>query len=161
MAVGRVVRPHGIRGDLVLEGPPDIVEQLAAVEAVYIGDAAAPHAVESVRRHRGRCLLRLAGCRDRTQAERFRGQIVQVAQTEVEPLAEGQYYHRQIVGLTAVTEAGEILGQVSAILETGANDVYVVSGPEGEILLPAIDSVVKAVDLAAGRMVVHLLDGLR
>jgi len=75
-------------------------------------------------------------------------------------LDEGEYYLFQLVGLTAVTEEGRELGRVKEVLQTGANDVYVVDTPRGELLLPAIQDVVKDVELAAGRLVVHLLPGL-
>jgi 16S rRNA processing protein RimM len=77
------------------------------------------------------------------------------------PLPSGRYYQRQIIGLGVVTDEGESLGEVVDILETGANDVYVVQGAQGEILLPAISSVIRQIDLDAGCLTVHLLEGLR
>ena len=74
----------------------------------------------------------------------------------------GEYYHYQLVGLTVITEQGERLGRVQEVLVTGSNDVYIVKSDDGaELLLPAITQVVKDIDLAAGRMLVRLLDGLR
>jgi 16S rRNA processing protein RimM len=97
----------------------------------------------------------------RTQAEQLRGQLVQIPIEEAIPLPEGSYYHYQLLGLQVATAAGEILGVVTEILETGANDVYVVQNrDQAEILLPAIPDVVKAIDLEKGQMIVELLDGL-
>jgi 16S rRNA processing protein RimM len=79
--------------------------------------------------------------------------------SRVPALAPDTYFHWQILGLTVVTEDGQVLGQVAEILETGANDVYLVRG-EREILLPATSEVVRQIDPVAGRMVVHLLPGL-
>ena len=77
-------------------------------------------------------------------------------------LPPGEYYHYQLVGLAVVTEQGEELGTLQEVLVTGSNDVYVVQSEAGdEILLPAVSQVIKQVDLSAGRMLVHLIDGLR
>ena len=75
-------------------------------------------------------------------------------------LSEDEYYPHQLVGLDVVTVEGEDLGRLSEILFTNANDVYVVIGPRGQILLPAIADVIERVDLDAGQMVVRLMEGL-
>jgi len=77
------------------------------------------------------------------------------------PLEEGEYYCHQIEGLHAVTTEGERLGRVTEVLATGANDVYVVRGSQGELLLPAVKDVILRVDLEAGVLVVRLPEGLR
>jgi 16S rRNA processing protein RimM len=158
--LGRVLRPHGVRGELVLEPLIDSPEHLAAVETVYVGENAEPHTLRELRRHRGRLLIQLDDCADRAAAEAFRGQVVQV---QLEPAAPppGSYYHHQIIGLSVITDQGEDLGTVVEIVVTGANDVYVVQGAQGEILLPALRSVIREVDLGAQRMTVHLTEGLR
>ncbi len=161
LAVGRVLRPHGVRGELLLDVLTDFPERLKEVETVYLGDDAEPHVLEKVRFHRGQLLIRLADCADRNAAEAFRGQLVQIRIEPAAPPPPGSYYHHQIIGLQAVTDAGERLGEIAEILETGANDVYVVRGEHGELLLPAIKSVILAIDLDAGCMTVHLLEGLR
>ena len=76
------------------------------------------------------------------------------------PLGEDEYYVYQIVGLDVWTGEGEHLGRVSEVLFTGANDVYVVQGEKGEILIPAVEDVVLEVDLASGRLTVELMEGL-
>ncbi len=86
--------------------------------------------------------------------------LVQIPREEAVALAPGELYQYQVVGLRVESEDGTWLGQVIEVLETGANDVYVAVGPFGEVLLPAITEVVREIDLAAGRMVIHLLPGL-
>ena len=136
LAVGRVLRPHGVRGEMLLERYTDFPEHLAQVATVFVGEAAEPHQLASARLHRGQLLIRLSDCGDRDCADTYRGQIVQVRTSEAAPLPPGRYYHHQLIGLLAVTEEGEALGKVVDVLETGANDVYVVMVPGGEILLP-------------------------
>ena len=110
----------------------------------------------------GYAILQLDGLEDAVTARKFTGEWL-YAPTDSEPeLPPGEYYHYQLVGLKVVTDQGENLGQVQEVLVTGSNDVYVVNSESGgELLLPAISQVVKEIDLASGRILVHLLDGLR
>ncbi len=161
VTIGRILRPHGVRGEMVLEADSDAARALAAGDTVYVGDPPVACALTHVRRHRDRLLIRLAGCDDRTFAEAHRGRAVRLARAEAPPLPPGTYYWTQIIGLTVVTEEGEVLGAITEILETGANDVYMVRGAGGEVLLPAAPGVVQEVDLQQKRMRVHLPKGLR
>jgi 16S rRNA processing protein RimM len=86
--------------------------------------------------------------------------LVQIPVEEAVPLEKGEYYFFQLVGVRVETEGGEWLGQIVDVIETGANDVYVVHGPRGEVLLPAIDDVILDLDLESKQMVVHLIPGL-
>jgi 16S rRNA processing protein RimM len=166
LTVGRIVRPHGVRGEVhvqIVTGYPERLEQRACF---YLAAPDAPevvqrYAVETLRRHRAALLLKLCGCDDRDAAEALRGMLVQIPTEEAVPLEEGEYYHFQLIGVKVETESGERLGQVVEVLETAAHDVYVVRGPAGEVLLPAVEDVVRALDLESRRMVVHLLPGLR
>jgi 16S rRNA processing protein RimM len=87
--------------------------------------------------------------------------LVQVPLKDAVPLEAGEYYHHQIIGAVVETEEGEALGTVTEVLETPAHDVFIVLGPGGEILIPAVEEVVRDIDAAAGRVVVRLLPGLR
>jgi 16S rRNA processing protein RimM len=84
-----------------------------------------------------------------------------VLQSEVPSAEEGEYFHYELLGLKVRTVEGEDLGEVVEILETGSNDVYVVRGAAGEILVPALSKVVREIDIASGLMVVDLPEGLR
>ena len=101
------------------------------------------------------------GIRDRGQAQRLAGLWLCVAQSEVPSAEEGEYFHYQLIGLKVRTVDGEDLGELAEILETGSNDVYVVAGLDGEILVPALSRVVREIDIAGGLMVVDLPEGLR
>jgi 16S rRNA processing protein RimM len=105
-------------------------------------------------------ILGLAGIEDREAADALRGWLVQVPEDEAWKLPKGQYYWHQIIGLDVVTKDGRRLGTVADILETGANDVYVVKREGGELLLPAIKDVVKKISPESGEMVVELLPGM-
>ena len=108
-----------------------------------------------------RKIIALEGIDDRDVAAFLRNQLVFVPSAEEPPLPEGEYYHHQLIGLKVQTPEGRDLGALSEILLTGANDVYVVLGPDGsELLLPAIGDVVLNIDLELGRILVNLIPGL-
>jgi 16S rRNA processing protein RimM len=161
LAVGRVVRPHGVRGALLVD---PISEQLLSLQAgaeVRLGPDHSRMIFLELRRHGGRWLLRLEGVETREAAELMRGQEIALPLEDVPPLPEGTFYHWQIIGLRVLSDDGQMLGTVSDIIETGANDVYVVRDEAGgELLLPAIASVILDVDLEAGVIRVHLMPGL-
>jgi 16S rRNA processing protein RimM len=117
--------------------------------------------LERYRLHKGRVLLKLAGCDDRAAAEAFRWQLVQVRREDALPLAEDEYYEYQILGLAVWTVTGDNLGNIVEIIDTGANDVYTIRGSNGhDILIPAIEEVIREIDLDAGRLTVELPEGL-
>ena len=159
LAVGRIVRPHGVRGALLLEAYSDLVSVLAPEANVFVGEGKQPATVLGIRKHGERYLLELKGCTSLEAAEAWRSAEVRVAAENAPALPDGTYFHWQILGLTVITDEGRVLGQVAEILATGANDVYLVRG-EREVLLPATREVVLQVDPAAGQMIVHLLPGL-
>jgi 16S rRNA processing protein RimM len=162
IAIGHILRPHGVRGEVLVEVLTDFPERFDAHQVVYLGDEqqADRWQITGARWHKDQVLLRLQGCPDRTTAERLRGLLVQVPIEEARPLPEGEYYVHQLIGLEVVTVEGEGLGRVSQVLFTNANEVYVVNGPRGQILLPAIADVIERIDLDAGQMLVRLIEGL-
>lgn len=167
LVLGRLARPHGVRGELQLVITTAFPERIADLETVYVGadpydsDSAVPYQVAGTRRHRDHLLVRLESIATREDADLLRGKLLMVALSEAVPLEEDEYYLFQAVGARVVTTDGEDLGRVAEILETGANDVFVVrGGPRGEILLPDIDEVVLDVDVEKGLMTVALLPGL-
>lgn len=162
LAIGKVVRAHGVRGEISVAVLTEFPDRFATTEQVYLGDEfeAEPYQLKSYRWHKDHVLMTLAGITDRTQAEQLRGRFVQVPLEEAIPLPEGAYYLYQLVGLQVVTTIGDVLGVIVDVLETGANDVYVVDNGQQEILLPAIPDVVQSVDLEQAQMVVKVIDGL-
>ncbi len=106
-------------------------------------------------------LLKLDIVSDRNQAEQLRGREITITPEQVSPPPQGSYYHFQVLGLDVHSEDGENLGKVHEIIETGANDVYVVQ-LEGrrDMLIPALEDVILGVDLEEGSMTVHLPEGL-
>jgi 16S rRNA processing protein RimM len=167
LAVGRVLRPHGLNGEVRVEILTDYPERFSLHETLYLGsiqeaegEGCTPYGLESYRFHKGAVLLKLEGIDERNAAETLRELLVWIPFAQAVPLEEGEQYEYQMVGLTVVTDEGQELGQVAEIIDTGAAAVYVVRGMRGEILLPDTSEVVLDVDVEAGRMVVHLIEGL-
>jgi 16S rRNA processing protein RimM len=160
LVVGRIVAPWGVRGEVKVTLETGFPERFKLLKRVYLGEEATSFVLEGSRLHKGNALLKLEGFDDRDAAEKLRGQLVQIPIEEAMPLGEDEYYVYQIVGLDVWTTEGEHLGRVSEVLFTGANDVYVVHGEKGEILIPAVEGVVLEVDLAGGRLTVELMEGL-
>jgi 16S rRNA processing protein RimM len=161
LAVGRIRRPHGIAGELLMEIHTDFPERLVPGRVVFVGPERTALEIKAIRLHVKSFLVSFAGVTNREQAAALRNQWVSVRTDGLEPLPDGDYYHHQIIGLRVLAEDGRELGSVVEILETGANDVYIVRSEDGkEILLPATDDVTKEIDLQAGEMQVELLPGL-
>ena len=162
IAIGRITRPHGLRGELTVEVLTDFPERFDTIEIAYLGDSQQADAwsVTATRWHKDRVLLTLRGCEDRTTAEKLRGLLVQIPIEEAMALSEDEYYPHELVGLDVVTTEGEDLGRVSEVIFTKANEVYVVTGSRGQLLLPAIAEVIEHIDLDTGQMTVRLMEGL-
>ena len=159
--IGRVLRPHGIRGALLVEAISEAIKSLEEGSEIYLGDDNLLVKITSMCRHQKNFILSHSGASDRDQAESFRGVEVKLRFLDAEPLEDDEYYYWQILGIRVVTEDGRELGRIEDILETGANDVYVVRDQkDNEFLLPAIRSVIQEVDLVDGQMLVRLIPGL-
>jgi 16S rRNA processing protein RimM len=161
LTIGRIVRSHGVRGEVRVAVYTDMPERFTWLKSVYVGEEN-PQAVtvEKVRFHKDQVILKLAGYESRDVAESLRGLLLQVPEDEAIPLEEGEYFLYQLVGLAVYSDEGEHLGELVELLETKANSVFVVKGSRGEVLLPDTTEVVREIDFENGRMTVHLLPGL-
>jgi 16S rRNA processing protein RimM len=159
--VAQVLAPHGIRGELKCRIVTDFPRQrFKRGNTVLIdGDA---HLIQAGRVQGQIVLLRLDGVADRTAAERFRGKDVLIHVDDAVALPKGEFYWHQVIGLDVIDATTQTsLGRVAEILETGANDVYIVKTPRGhEVLIPAIKDVVKDIDPSLGRILVEPLPGM-
>jgi 16S rRNA processing protein RimM len=158
VAVGRILGPWGLQGEFKVQPLTDFPERFAPGCSLHVDGVA--HVVEHCRWHKGKAHIRLSGVDSATAAEALRGRLLEVPEGELKPLSEGEYYQFQIVGLKVRTTEGQPLGKVTQVLSTASNDVFVVQGESGELLIPAVEDVVKAIDLDGGWMEVELVEGL-
>jgi 16S rRNA processing protein RimM len=137
------------------------IQRLCPQLAVYAGESHHRLIISSQRPHQEGLLLAFEGIDTPELAGGFRNHVLYVPLADAPELSEGEYYYHELIGLNVMDETGQSLGILTEIMETGANDVYVVVDPSGtEVLLPAIPEVVLDVDLGAKTMRVHLLPGL-
>jgi 16S rRNA processing protein RimM len=126
---------HGLRGEMKLKLLTDHPEHLTTINKVYLGDGDQPTSLEGVRFHGDLALIKLEGVDTPEQAKPLGGLKVRIAGTDAKPLEEGEYFLFQLIGLQAVTQSGDVVGEVTDLLETGANDVLVITRAAGDDLL--------------------------
>jgi 16S rRNA processing protein RimM len=158
VAVGRVLASRGLGGEVKVRPLTDRQDLFEAGQELWVMDAR--RRIETAGWHKGHVYLKLSGIDSTEAAEKLRGQSLSLPEALLGPLPKGHFYHFQIVGMQVYDGTGRHLGQIREVLTTGGNDVYVVWGEQGEILVPAIDDVVKEVDVVAGRMVVEPMEGM-
>jgi len=161
LVIGEVAKPHGVKGEVTVIPHTDLPERFTWIEEVYIGEnPPVPVPVESVRFHKGRPLIKLAGYDNRDQAEALRGQLLQIPEDQAIPLEDDEYFLFQLLDLMVETVEGEQIGTLTEVIETGANNVFVVQGGQGEILIPDIPEVILKIDFENQRMIIDPLPGL-
>jgi len=156
IVVGKIVAPHGVRGDVRVIPLTDFPERFKQLKQVLLDDGT-NLAIESVKYHKESVLLKFSGLDDRNTIEHLRGKLLKIEKKDAVKLQEGEYYHFDIIGLKVVDEAGEYLGVITDILRTGSNDVYIAE-QDGKrpLLIPALKKVVTKIDVEGGQMIVKL-----
>ena len=116
--------------------------------------------INSTEWRKGKVIIKLKTIDSIEEAQKLQGQPIEIHHSQLQPLPEGQYYHFQLIGLEVETTQGELLGKITETITAESNDIYVVNGNRGEVLIPAIDDVVKSIDLDKERMVIEAIPGL-
>jgi 16S rRNA processing protein RimM len=161
LVVGFLRRAHGVRGEIIMDLHTDFPERLRKGRKLFVGEDHKPVTLAGARPYARGMLVKFKGIETPEAAGELRNQWVYVRAADVPSLPEGKLYQHELFGFRVVDENGEALGELVEIIETGANDVYVVRDANGgEILLPAIPSVVLELDPEHRTMRVHLLEGL-
>jgi 16S rRNA processing protein RimM len=161
---GTIVRAHGLRGEVIADIFGDLAELFVQGLELRLTDregAESRIVVRRARKHQDRLILELDGIETCDRAETLRSLVIWIPRERVGPLDSKRWFVQDILGVEVFTDTGERLGRLTEVMHMPANDVYVVRGDGREILLPAIEDVIKDVDVVAGRMLVHLIEGLR
>ncbi len=161
--IGRIARPHGVKGKIKLEYFGEDVNHFPPSREVFIevnaGSLQAYEILETTPQA-PRLILHLKGIERREEVEPLIGKEVFIKREVLPDLEEGEYYWMDLLGMSVETQEGKKIGRVKEIFSTGANDVYVVEGKKGEIFLPAIGEVIQTVDREKGVMKVNRKEGL-
>ena len=161
LVVGKLGRPHGIHGEIVMDVYTDFPERLEPGVSIMVGPQYQQVRITYKRPHSRGMLLSFEGYKRRDEVAALRNLLVYVPTADRPQLENGEYYHHQLLGMGVIDESGNMLGTIVRIHETGANDVYVVHDESGaELLIPAIESVVLDIDLEHQQLHVRLLPGL-
>ncbi|MCJ7773249.1 MAG: ribosome maturation factor RimM [Desulfobacterales bacterium] len=167
LIIGKIVGVHGLKGDLKVYSYSETLDELDAGQSILIRTSAGQeqvHVVESAKAHKKIILLSLKGVSTINSARSFVGSELLIEKESLPELEEGSYYWFEIIGLPVFSKDNKLIGNVTSVIPTGSNDVYVVKGfdknKDQEILIPAIEAVVLEIDLKKKRMSVDLPEGL-
>ena len=161
--VGKVVKTHGVRGALKVRPYGETLGEMGAGEKLFFTeDGAQLHlTLVSLRAQKKGWIAEFEEIETFDRAQALTGKEIFIDKDRLPSLSEGEYYHFQLIGLSVETKEGELLGTLSAIFETPGNDVYVVESGEKELLIPAIEDVIREVDLQRKKLIVDLPEGLQ
>ncbi|MCR4430151.1 MAG: ribosome maturation factor RimM [Tepidanaerobacteraceae bacterium] len=162
--IGRILSAWGVRGQVKVEALTDDVRRFDKLARVFIDEdnLLVSRDVESVLYLKDDfVVLKLKNVDTPEQAEKLKGAYLKIPREDAVKLPEGRFFICDIIGLRVLTENGESIGIITDVLQTGANDVYVIKGENGrQILIPAVKQVVKKIDLEDGKMVIQLMEGM-
>ena len=163
LEIGQIVNTFGIKGMVKVKPFTDNIERFDELEKVYIENKKGKkeYEIEEVKYHKNMVLIKFKGIENPEDANLLRESYLLVDRANEKPLEEGTYYIVDMIGLDVYTDENEFLGKLEDIFNTGSNDIYVVKNELGkQILLPAIDDVLKEIDMENRKVIVHLIPGL-
>ena len=163
LEIGQIVNTFGIKGMVKVKPFTDDIRRFDELKTVYVekNSNQTEYEIEEVKYHKGMVLIKFKGIDKVEQAEMLRNSYLTVSRDSVEKLEEGRYYIVDLLGLEVYTDEQILLGTLDDIFNTGSNDIYVVKDKQGkQILLPAIQDVIKQIDIENKKIIVHLLPGL-
>lgn len=149
--IGKIGAAHGVRGDMKVYPLTDFPDRFNIIKKAYVDDQLIE--IVSTRYQNNFVVMKVKGINSREEVARFTNKLLKIDRSDVPPLAEGEYYSFDIIGLQVINQDNEILGEITEILKTGSNDVYITKAKDGrQILLPALKKVVTEINLEEGFM---------
>ena len=164
LQVGVITQTHGIRGEVKVFPTTDDAARFKKLKKVTLDNGKERRELEiaSVKFFKNLVILKFKGIDNINDVEKYKKAPLYVTREDAVPLGENEYFIADLIGLKVISDEGEVLGILDDVLQTGANDVYVVKCDNGEeILVPAIKDCVKNVDIEGNEITLHLLPGLR
>lgn len=159
LVIGKLRRAHGVQGEIPMEVYTKMLELLEPESVLFIGDGYRPLTIDNTRWKQELLLLKFEEINDRETASELTNQLVYVKTADMPKLPLGEFYLHELIGLNVVQEDGQDLGILTEILETGANDVYLIKDDEGkEVLIPATEEMILAIDMGKDTMTVAKME---
>ncbi len=156
--IGRIVNTHGLKGHIKAEPWCDGIETFEYLDRVFVNNV--EYKIDSVKIQKNLFLIKFDNLDTVEDAEKLKNKVIYANEDEMPPLPEGVYYLRDIMGLS-VFEGENLIGEIVDWIETGANNVYIIKRSKGkDVLIPAIDSVIKEIDIENNKMLVEIPKGL-
>ena len=163
LEIGQIVNTFGIKGMVKVKPFTDNIERFNNLEKIYIKNKSGQteYKIQEIKYHKNMVLIKFEGIENPEQADLLRNSYLIVDRETAEPLEPGRYYIVDMIGLDVFTDDNEYLGKLEDIYNTGSNDIYVVKNELGkQVLLPAIEDVIKNIDMDNKKVIVHLIPGL-
>ncbi len=163
LQVGVISSTHGVRGEVKVFPTTDDANRFRKLKTVIL-DTGREHLtleIEGVKFFKQFVILKFKGIDNINEIEKYKGRSLLVDREHAVKLKENEYFVADMIGISVFTEDGKPFGILKDVMETGANDVYIIESPEyGEVLIPAIRQCILEVDIENQRMVIHLMEGL-
>lgn len=163
LQVGVITQTHGVRGEVKVFPTTDDPQRFKKLKQVVLdtGKEQLPLEIQSVKFFKQFVILKFKGIDNINEIEKYKRCPLMVTRENAVKLEEDEYFIADMIGMSVVTEDGEQFGTLKDVIETGANDVYIIdSVTHGEVLVPAIKECILDVDIEGRKMTIHLLDGL-
>ena len=157
--IGKIVNTVGLKGEVKVYNYSDSIEIYETIESIYVEDRLT--VIENVRAQKNMVILKLEGADDRNAAEALRGKDLYITEDDLPELPEGQYYVRDLIGMSVTEEDGNLLGHVTDVLQNTAQDIFEVESEHGKkLLIPKVDQFVLDIDAEKREITVRLIEGM-
>ena len=157
--IGKIVNTVSLKGEVKVYNYSDSIEIYETIESIYVEDRLT--VIENVRAQKNMVILKLEGADDRNAAEALRGKELYITEDDLPELPEGQYYVRDLIGMSVTEEDGNLLGHVTDVLQNTAQDIFEVESENGKkLLIPKVDQFVLDIDAEKREITVRLIEGM-
>lgn len=157
--IGKIVNTVGLKGEVKVYNYSDSIEIYETIESIYVEDRLT--VIENVRAQKNMVILKLEGADDRNAAEALRGKELYITEDDLPELPEGQYYVRDLIGMSVTEEDGNLLGHVTDVLQNTAQDIFEVESENGKkLLIPKVEQFVLDIDAEKREITVRLIEGM-
>ena len=157
--IGKIVNTVGLKGEVKVYNYSDSIEIYETIESIYVEDRLT--VIENVRAQKNMVILKLEGADDRNAAEELRGKELYITEDDLPELPEGQYYVRDLIGMSVTEEDGNLLGHVTDVLQNTAQDIFEVESENGKkLLIPKVDQFVLDIDAEKREITIRLIEGM-